>query len=251
MTAAGARIAQSFARGMPSYDRAATAQRRIAKALFDACRRLAPEPPRRVFEAGYGSGHLTRHLAGLRPERLWLNDLVAPPLPGVRATYLPGDIARARLPQALDLVASASMIQWVARPAEVLDRLCAAVAPGGVLALSGYAPDHFPELRALGSRAGAPSCLDGAAIAALLPPGWRPLGCGEWRIALHFPDALAVLRHLRATGVNGRAGQFRSRGALQDFLARYEAAHGGPQGVTLTYVASWLVARKQPPTSPC
>lgn len=242
--AATARVARSFARGLPGYDAAAEAQRRIAGALFAEYRRFSPEVPARILEAGYGSGHLTRHLLTLRPARLWLNDLAAPPLPGIAATYLPGDIAGVGLPGGLDLVASASMLQWVADPGLVLARLCAAVAPGGMLAVSSFAPGHFPELRALGSRAAAPSCLSGAGLAARVPPGWSVCGSGEWRITLRFADAMAVLRHLRATGVNARAGQFRTRGALQEFLSRYEAAHPGAGGVPLTYVASWLVARQ-------
>ncbi|WGR62562.1 methyltransferase domain-containing protein (plasmid) [Paracoccus ferrooxidans] len=246
MTALAGRVARSFARGMATYDGAALAQRRIAARLFAAYRRAAPgHRPARVLEAGHGSGHLTRHLLGLRPARLWLNDLAAPELPGVAAEYRPGDIAEVALPVAVDLAASASMIQWVADPARVVGRLCDAVAPGGWLALSGFAPGHFPELRALGSRAAAPSYLSGAQMAALLPAGWRVRGAGEWRIVLHFPGALEVLRHLRATGVNGCAGHIRSPGALRDFMARYEALHGGPRGVALTYVASWLVAERR------
>lgn len=238
------RIARSFARGMASYDAAALAQARIAGRLFAAWRRAsAGQPVARLLEAGHGSGHLTRHLAGLGAE-MWLNDLVAPPLPGLAAHYLPGDIARVALPGGMDLVASASMIQWVAEPARVIARLAGAAAPGGWLAISGYGPGHFPELRALGSRAAAPSCLGGAALAALLPAGWRLQGAGEWREVLHFPDALAVLRHLRATGVNARAGQFRSAAALRDFCARYQREFSGPRGLPLTYVASWMLARR-------
>lgn len=238
-----ARIARAFTRGMASYDSAACAQRQIAARLFAAYRRAAgPARPARILEAGYGSGHLTRHLLALGPAQLWLNDLAAPPVPGVDARYLPGDIATVALPGGMDLVASASMIQWVGDPRAVMARLCAAAAPRGWLALSGFAPGHFPELRALGSRAGAPSCLRAAQMAALLPEGWQVRGRGHWRIVQHFPDALAVLRHLRATGVNGRAGQLRTRAGLGDFIARYEAGFGGPQGVRLSYVASWLVA---------
>ncbi|RQP04253.1 MAG: methyltransferase domain-containing protein [Paracoccus sp. BP8] len=247
MNALAGRVARSFARGMATYDGAALAQRRIAARLFAAYRRAAPgHCPARVLEAGYGSGHLTRHLLGLRPARLWLNDLAAPELPGVAADYLPGDVAEVALPGAVELAASASMIQWVPDPARVVGRLCRAVAPGGYLALSGFAPGHFPELRDLGSRAAAPSYLTGEEMAALLPAGWQVRGAGEWRIALHFPGALEVLRHLRATGVNACAGQIRSPGALRDFMARYEARQGGGRGVALTYVASWLVARKTP-----
>ncbi len=240
------RVARSFARSRESYGDAALAQRQIAASLFMAYRRIAPEHhPARVLEAGYGSGHLTEQLLPLRPARLWLNDLNAVALPGVAATYLPGDIADVGLPTAVDLAASASMIQWVSDPAQVIARLCGTVAPGGYLAVSGFSPAHFPELRALGSQAGAPSYMTGETMAALLPPGWRIGGLGAWRISCHFPNALAVLKHLRATGVNGCAGQFRTPGAMQDFMMRYESTYRGEQGVPLTYVASWLVAEKR------
>jgi len=245
MSAPAGRVARAFARSMATYDGAAVAQGRIAARLFAAYRRAAGgHRPVRVLEAGYGSGHLTRHLLGLRPARLWLNDLAAPRLAGVAAAYLPGDVAAVALPGGMDLAASASMIQWAADPARVMARLAGAVAPGGWLAVSGFAPGHFPELRGLGSRAAAPSYLSGAQMAALLPAGWQMRGAGDWRMVLHFPDALAVLRHLRATGVNGCAGHIRSAGALRDFLARYETRHGGARGLPLTYIASWLVARK-------
>lgn len=239
-----ARIARSFARGMASYDGAAVAQARIAARLFASWRQAAAgQHVARLLEAGHGSGHLTRHLARLGAG-MWLNDLAAPALPDVAARYLPGDIATVALPGGMDLVASASMIQWVAEPGRVIARLAGAAAPGGWLAISGFAPGHFAELRALGSRAAAPSCLSGAAMAAHLPEGWMLHGAGEWREVLHFPDARALLRHLRETGVNARAGQFRSSGALRDFMTRYEQEYSGPRGLPLTYVASWLLARR-------
>lgn len=239
------RVARAFARSSASYRDAALAQKQIAAKLFEAYRRVAPDHhPTRMLEAGYGTGQLTEHLLRLRPTQLWLNDLNSVALPGVDAVYLPGDIAEVGLPVSLDLAASASMIQWVNDPAWVLTRLCDAVAPGGYLALSGFSPAHFPELRALGSQGGAPSYMTGEAMAALLPPDWQVRELGAWRIPCHFPEALAVLKHLRATGVNACAGQLRTPGAMRDFLTRYESAYRGEQGVLLTYVASWLVAVK-------
>lgn len=245
MSALTPRVAHSFARGAGSYHDAAVAQREIAARLFAALRAAAgPKRFARVLEAGCGTGHLSRHLSTLAPERLWLNDLSATPPALPRAVALPGDIAQIDLPGRFDLVASSSMIQWLEDPGAVVARLAGAVAPGGFLALSGFGPDHFPELRALGSCAGAPSCRNGAGLAALLPAGWQVAGAGDWPITLKFDSALAVLQHLRATGVNARAGQIRSRGALLRFLHAYEDRFATTEGVPLTYAASWLVARR-------
>jgi len=239
------RVAHSFARGADSYHDAAVAQREIAARLFAAlCAAAGPKRFWRVLEAGCGTGHLSRHLSTLAPAVLWLNDLSTTPPALPRAVTLPGDIAQIALPGRLDLIASSSMIQWLEDPGAVVARLAGAVAPGGFLALSGFGPGHFPELRALGSCAGAPSCRSGAGLAALLPAGWQVAGTGDWPITLHFDSALAVLRHLRATGVNARAGQIRSRGALLRFLHDYEARFATAKGVPLTYAASWLIARR-------
>lgn len=239
------RVARSFARHRQAYEHAAQAQRQIAAKLYAVYRAQAPDHrPLRILEAGYGTGYLTEHLCTLEPAQLWLNDLSPLPLPGLAATYLAGDIARVALPEGMDLVASASMIQWVRQPAQVMARLCGAVAPEGYLVVSGFSPTHFPELQALGSQAGAPSYMTGETMAALLSPGWQVCAAGEWRLPLYFSSALSVMQHLRATGVNGGAGQFRSPRALQDFLSRYESSYQTEQGIPLTYVASWMLARK-------
>lgn len=186
------------------------------------CAAAGPKRFSRVLEAGCGTGHLSRHLSTLAPAVLWLNDPEhdAPPCPAPRRC--PATSRRSHCPGPLDLVASSSMIQWLEDPGAVIARLAGAVAPGGILALSGFGPDHFPELRALGGCAGAPSCLNGAGLAA---PSARGLaGRGRGQLADHAEvrqRACGVAASARDRG-GARAGQIRSRGALLRFLHAYE-----------------------------
>lgn len=238
------RIAAGFARHLASYDTAATAQAQIADRL---AARIAPRiaPAARMLELGHGTGFLTRQLARLDPGEVWLNDLVAP-LPALRwpdatrVQALPGDAAALRFPPGLDLIASASMLQWLADPAALLHRAARALRPGGLLAVSSFGPGNFPELAGLGLPPGAPSYHDAAGLCAALPEGMQVLAAWDESIPLVFPDARALMAHLRATGVNGlRAGHLSAPG-LRDLMRQMNRA--GP--TTLTYRPSYCMARK-------
>nr|WP_246184938.1 methyltransferase domain-containing protein [Paracoccus aestuariivivens] len=206
---------------------------------------MRPYVPRqpRIFEAGHGSGFLTRALVALEPRALWLNDLSAP-LPDLAwetpPARLAGEITRLALPQGLDLVASASMLQWIADPEALIRRFCAVLDTGGVLAVSGFGPENFPELAALGLPPGAPSYRDSAALAKALPAGMELLVARDEAIRLHFPSAHALFTHLRATGVNGLLGGRMSPAALRSLMARMD----GSGDLTLTYRPSYCLARK-------
>ena len=246
MSALTARVARSFGRSGRSYDAASTVQKAIADAVYHRLRaHIGPAPLPRVLEAGYGSGHFTRHLLQQGVGSLWLNDLAAPPLAFCpSAVYLPGDIQRVTLPLELDLVASTSMIQWLPDPGATLHQLGNAVRPGGWMALSGFGPDHFPELRHLGSAAAAPSCHDAAGLGALLPPGWRLCAAADFTQRLWFETPMQVLQHLRATGVNGCAQSRWTRTRLAAFCAQYCAAFDTGDGVPLTYRPALIIAQK-------
>jgi malonyl-CoA O-methyltransferase len=244
---AAARVQRSFRRGFATYDDSALVQKLIARGLTRRLLRHAADARlTRVFEAGYGTGQLTRLMLQRLPvATLHLNDLAAPPLPfAPQADYRPGDIETLPLPEGLDLAISASMIQWIADPQALVRRLGEAVRPGGWLALSGFGPDHFPELHALGSQAAAPSLLSAEALAGLLPSGWTVHEAGSCARSLYFATPRELLRHLRDTGVNGRASRPWTRRDLDAFCHEYDARFGQSGRVPLTYQPVWLIARK-------
>lgn len=233
------RIRASFSRHLHSYDANALAQRQIAARLAGiAVPLISPSP--RVLEAGHGSGFLTRHLLALSTRALWLNDLGAPLPQGVGAAkIIRGDIATARLPIGLDLIASASMLQWIADPEALIGRFCAVLAPDGVLALSSFGPDNFPQLAALGLGVGAPSYRDAGALAQSLPPFMRLIHLHDDAITLDFCTPYDLFAHLRATGVNGVGRGQMSVGQMRALMRKMGA---GP--IALTYRPSYCIARK-------
>ncbi|WP_341485691.1 methyltransferase domain-containing protein [Thioclava sp. GXIMD4215] len=243
------RVQRSFSRSFHSYHEAACPQARIADLLVGALARAgAPARFGSVLELGCGTGHLTARLQRqFECPQMTLNDLSPAACQTARqygATFLCGDALALDWPEVPSLIASASMIQWLPDPLALVRRAARALPEGGWLALSGFGPGHFRELSALGSQAQAPGLCPRHALAAAVAPDLDVLACGEDLSPLYFPSPREVLRHLRRTGVNGQARQSWTRARLARFEAAYRQQFGTAQGVSLTYQAVWIVARK-------
>ncbi|MFV1532635.1 methyltransferase [Phaeobacter sp. JH209B] len=254
-TVDAARVARAFRRGLGSYHAAASAQAQIAaelSALLAA--HIGTSPVAHLFEFGAGTGHLTDALLrDLSVRHLTLNDLVPEAEAGLQpvlaahgqsALFLPGRIETLALPENLDLIAAASVVQWIGDLPSLLQGFETALRPGGWLALSGFGHAHFHELVALGSGAAAPNYMDHHEWAQHLPPGLRLVELRQAPIALCFETPRAVLRHLRATGVNGQSRGGWTRRRLRQFEEDYRRRFGHQGGVRLTYDPVLMLAQR-------
>ncbi|AUR02885.1 methyltransferase [Phaeobacter inhibens] len=250
-----ARVARAFRRGLGSYHGAASAQAQIAAELSALlAKHVGQTPFSHLFEFGVGTGHLTDALLrDLSVARLTLNDLVPEAEAGLvsimkvhgqSASFLPGRIEGISLPETLDLIAAASVVQWVSDLPFLLRRFEAALCPGGWLALSGFGSAHFHELVALGSDAAAPNYMDHHQWAGVLPEGLQLIELRQAPIVLRFDSPRAVLHHLRDTGVNGQSRGGWSRGRLQAFEDAYRSRFPHQGGVRLTYDPVLMLARR-------
>ncbi|MCE5973186.1 methyltransferase domain-containing protein [Sinirhodobacter sp. WL0062] len=243
------RVARSFRRSFASYHAATGPQARIAEHL--AARLAALGAPARFaqgFEIGCGTGHLTQALKErFEFDRLTLNDLTEGACATAKlhgAEFTPGDARDCGWPPQPDLIASASMIQWLEAPGALVAQAARALAPGGWLAISGFGPAQFHELARLGSDARAPGLIAAQHLADALPQGVEILDLGERQEVLWFDTPRDVLRHLRETGVNGAASQVWTRARLARFDSEYRALFGIARGVPLTYHPIWMIARR-------
>lgn len=250
------RVRQSFRRGLQSYHRSASVQADIAARLAELLQAQgAPERFEAALEFGCGTGHLTRQLVQrFGFGSLLLNDLVPEAASVLQETggaapvqvrFEAGPVESLPLPHGLDLIASASTVQWIPDLSALTARLAARLNPGGWLALSGFGRGQFRELAALGSAAAAPSYLDAGEWRAVLPQSLDILAVTQAPVVLEFDSALALLKHLRQTGVNGHAQQSWSRRHLRDFENAYRERFGGGGKLPLTYDPVLLVARRR------
>ena len=244
------RVQRSFSRSFDTYHDTASQQAWIAEKLVDELSRHgAPGRFSSAFELGCGTGHLTRRLCrSFSFQGLSINDLA----PQARATageagaiFVAGDARHVVWPKNIDLIASASMIQWMDDPAQLLKKAASALAPGGWLAVSGFGPAQYRELTQIGTSARAPGLCRPEDLAAAVKDQLQVLGAGECLRQSYFASPRLVLEHLRKTGVNGRAKKTWTKSTLAQFTKDYIRHFETPDGVSLTYHPVWIVARKR------
>ncbi|WP_170773168.1 methyltransferase domain-containing protein [Ruegeria lacuscaerulensis] len=243
------RVQRSFSRSFGSYHDEAGQQAQIAADLVDALRiHGAPDKFTHGLELGCGTGHLTQRLKEtFRFQSLTLNDL-APEAEKTAtdadASFLCGDAQQIMWPNEVDLICSASMIQWFEDPAILMQRIANWLQPGGWMAVSGFGPRQFQELAQVGSNAGAPGLCQPDELSAAVRDELEVVATGHSIRTLRFDSPHEVLRHLRSTGVNGRARATWTRSDMRRFSDDYVARHGSDGTVPLTYHPIWIVARK-------
>ena len=124
-----------FSARLRDYDSLAVVQDAICGQLAEMAGRNCTRPVDSALEIGSGTGFLTRRMLDLFPRALWtINDLVEqsagflePYATGHDVRYLWGDAETIALPDRLDLIASASAVQWFD------DRPCFARKAGNLL----------------------------------------------------------------------------------------------------------------------
>ena len=243
------RIADRFARAMQTYENQAFVQREIAETLALKLKgRVAYGC--RIAEFGCGTGFYSRLLLEqFRPMSLWLNDLVPAmenaiaPLLGPKVTFCAGDAEKIPFPEMLDVVTSASTLQWFDDIAAFFHRCAVGLRNGGFLAVSTFAPGTFHELHRLigqGLVYESPERL-----AAMLEKDFEVLCLEVNERVVWFSHPMKVLYHLRQTGVTGSGEMVWTKGMLQRFCMSYVEQYGGIIGVPLTYRPLYILAKKK------
>ena len=242
-----------FTRALSSYDNHADAQHRISRKLASLLvRHQANTRYKRLLEIGCGTGGLTQALKRQAHIDEWvLNDLcegcrekINLLFPGSPPRFIAGDAEALPFPGKFDLIASASVFQWMKEPEAFLRKLAGLLVPQGVLLLSTFIPDNLHEIKELTGKGLAYPSAD--TLAGWLSADFNLLHREEEAIVLTFRSPLVVLRHLKATGVTATGGSPWTKGRQASFCQQYSDRFTvtGNQ-VTLTYRPLYIVAVKK------
>jgi malonyl-CoA O-methyltransferase len=234
-------VAQAFDRASDRYDAAAALQERVRNELLGRLDdfKLVPQS---ILDLGAGTGHASRALKHRFP----------------RAIVVAVDIARGMLDQAgrqsrwlrrfervradaytlpfrdgsFDLVFSSLMLQWCDDLDAVFAEIARVLKPGGVLIFSTFGPDTLLELRESWSASDAPGnhvnhFFDAPSLGtALMQAGLAEPVLDVDRIVTGYPDALTLMRELKAIGAHnvtrGRARGLTGRARLAAMTRAYE-----------------------------
>ncbi|WP_242347082.1 methyltransferase domain-containing protein [Anaeromyxobacter terrae] len=254
------RVRAAFSRSAGAYDSRAEVQRAVQDrvlALLDA----AAPGARRVLDVGAGTGALLSRLLATRPGLAAAAVDLAPGMCRATRRAAPRAGVAAADAEALpfrdgafDLVVTTSTLQWLPRVATALEEARRVLAPGGVLCVALFGERTLFELRDSFREAsgGGPApthrfLAREELAAALATAGLALEATRDEELVERHADARAVLRALKAVGassaVPGRAGLGGRRATLET-IRRYEARHGGPDGVPATYHVLYAVARR-------
>ena len=238
-------IKQNFQRSLNTYDRDAFVQSHIAETLASYITHHA-SPPNRLLEIGCGTGFLTRSLQKWSHlSHYFLNDLNedARSLFGDSYHFVSGNAEDCVLPNKLDAIVSASTFQWFHRLPCFFNRAFTLLNSDGILAFSTFGTDHFHELRHLTGNG--LSYFPKDELASFLDEsGFSLLFSGEETTTIYFEKPLDVLRHLRATGVNGGFQSCWSIKRYHTFTSQYEEFFATEQGIPLTFHPIYMIAKK-------
>ena len=229
-------VEQRFRRSRASYNDNARVQKMIVDRMVPMILSSVKRVPEKILEIGCGTGLLTSQLQRTFPNvDLYLNDLVEElcyhaatinQVPQMRC--FPGDVEKLFLPLSFDLIASASTFQWFTTPEETFMKLSKQLEQNGVLTTGGGLDYRSKE-----------------ELEKMLKPYFKIEGMEEELHTLEFDSPLAVLQHLKKTGVNVSGDPtIWTKGRMDAFIKDYNARFAVDGKVALTYHPLYFVCRK-------
>lgn len=252
------RIEQRFAQAILSYDQAAVAQQQINQQLLQLLQTYINQDAfESVLEVGCGTGQLSELLANNLNINQWtINDLNEQAITQTKVrlanqnnvTYIQGDAEflftqKAFQSPHLDIIVSASTVQWFENPEHFIRLAEQALMSDGILLFSTFLPQNLLEIKQL-TEIG----LDYPSIQQWqewLQPHFEILAWQTPVIKLTFDHPIDVLQHLKQTGVTGIQSKPWSKGRLREFCQRYQQLFTHDGQVTLTYTPLLVLASKR------
>jgi malonyl-CoA O-methyltransferase len=261
-------VAHAFDRASASYDAAAALQERVRNELLGRLDELKVAPLA-ILDLGAGTGHSSRALKRKFPKSLTVAVDIAPGMlerAKAQSRWL-RRFERVRadayaLPfrdASFDLVFSSLMLQWCDDLDAVFAELARVLKPGGLLLFSTFGSGTLAELRdAWAAADGQPNHVnhffDPPALgSALMHAGLAEPVLDVDRIVMHYPDAMTLMRELKAIGAHnvtrGRARGLTGRRRLAAMVDAYEGLRRDgklPATYEVIHASSWGGQHREP-----
>lgn len=245
-------VEQRFRRSRGSYNDNAQVQKIVIDRMVSMILTFVERVPEKILEIGCGTGLLTSQLQRtFSSDGLYLNDLVeelcyhAATVNRVPLAHcFPGDVEKLFLPLSFDLIASASTFQWFTTPEETFEKLSKRLEQKGVLVFSTFGKFNLREIRL--TTGGGLDYRSKEELEKMLKPYFEVELIEEEFHMLEFDTPLAVLQHLKKTGVNVSGDPtIWTKGRVDAFIKDYNARFAIDGKVALTYHPLYFVCRRK------
>ncbi len=236
-------VANRFGSTRRTYRESADAQSAVARRLWVLTRQFVSGSVNTVLEIGVGDGLLT----DLYASELSIGELTLLDIAEVDAELLPRnsrfvrcdaeEVIRKLQPESVDMIISASTLQWFHSAEKFLANAYNVLRPGGILAVAFFCEGTYREVAA----------VTGVSLKYPDPSKWNVEGeilvSEQEEVVATFDTPSEAVRHISHTGVNAlRRDSSTSVGAGLRLLRGLKPNTEGK--VALTFVPCYLVIRK-------
>ncbi|MDR3245360.1 MAG: malonyl-ACP O-methyltransferase BioC [Prevotellaceae bacterium] len=245
-------IKRKFGKSTDTYDENAYAQKEIVEKLVVLIKDFYPHIPANILEIGCGTGLLTRKILSVFEDaQYYLNDINEKAEPMMHNLFrknnyifIAGDAQLTDFPNGIDLLASASTIQWFDNLSAFAEKARQSLLDGGYMFLSTFGKNNLKEIREITGTGLEYLSTDN--LKDLFSAGFEILHLSEDEIPVVFDSATEILSHLRSTGVNANcSGIMRTQSGLKSFCNKYDKMFSNENKVILTYHPIYLALKKR------
>jgi len=245
-------IKRSFRKNLDTYDAHATAQNIISNVLHDIIINHYQKKPRSILEIGCGTGFLTRNIINSYiPQHYYLNDLneqvtelLAKYIKDCPHTFLIGDAQTIEMPFNIDLVISASTLQWFNNPQNIFKKIANLLSDEGYFFFSTFGSQNLQEIKQLTSQG--LEYLQCTELKTILEDDFEIFFVFEEIISLTFNSPINILKHLKYTGVTGPFSTIWTKAKLDRFVENYATLwQDESRSFPLTYHPIYFGMRKR------
>lgn len=217
-------IKKCFEKSMDKYDQNAFVQKNMAENLVFNLLNVRKDFDV-IVELGSGTGLLSELISeNFIFKKYYANDLVGKSKIYISkfipdAQFILGNAVKIKIPEKSDLVISNAMFQWFNNLKTVTDLYKSVLNNDGLLAFSTFGPKNFVELKHLSGLTLNYYSKD--EIIKILKPDFEILYLDEYCQVVNFENPLALLAHMKNTGVNSLSAKTWNIKDVKNFCDNY------------------------------
>lgn len=217
-------IKNHFEKSMEKYNENAVVQANLANQLVQEILKYKNNFDT-ILELGCGTGLLTAKVKEKTTfKTYYANDIVEKSknyiskiLPNFE--FIHGNAQRIKPPAGLDLIISNAMFQWFVNLEPVINSYKNFLNKGGMIAFSTFGPKNFCEIKNVSGLT--LNYLTEQQIKNILEKDFDILYCCEYTQTLEFESPLALLAHMKNTGVNSLTSKIWTVKDVKVFCEKY------------------------------